>query len=100
MPTRLRQTAMGVLIGLTVMAAPLARAESLLRDAGVEHALNNLARPLLTAAGLPANRTQVYVVNDTSLNAYVVNSRAIFINAGLILRMQSAAQLRRFGYVD
>ncbi|MCA8882695.1 MAG: M48 family metalloprotease [Rhodobacteraceae bacterium] len=76
------------------MAAPLARAESLLRDAGVEHALNNLARPLLTAAGLPANRTQVYVVNDTSLNAYVVNSRAIFINAGLILRMQSAAQLQ------
>lgn len=93
MLTRLRHGAMGALAGLSLAAASLpAQAAGLIRDAGIEHALNTLARPLLTAAGLPANRTNVYVVNDTSLNAYVVNSRAIFIHAGLLLRMADAEQ--------
>lgn len=71
-----------------------ASAQSLLRDAGMEHGLDLIAQPILVAAGLPTRRTRILVVNDMSLNAFVVDSRTVFIHAGLLLRMQSAAQLQ------
>ncbi|MCA8879699.1 MAG: M48 family metalloprotease [Rhodobacteraceae bacterium] len=83
---------LALLTGLA--AASPALAVGLLRDAEIEHGLDILARPLLTAAGLPASRTQVIVVNDMAMNAFVVNSRVVFVNAGLILRLQSAAELQ------
>ena len=76
------------------MGAATAMAQGLIRDAGTEYGLDRLARPILTAAGLPANRTRVLVVNDLQMNAFVVDSRTIFITAGLILRMQSADELQ------
>jgi len=79
---------------LLVLAGLPAAAQGLIRDAGLEHGLDRLARPILTAAGLPANRTRVLVVNDTGMNAFVVDSRTIFVTAGLILRMQSADELQ------
>jgi predicted Zn-dependent protease len=79
---------------LFLLAAVPATAQGLIRDAGMEHGLDRLARPILTAAGLPANRTRVLVVNDTRMNAFVVDSRTIFITAGLILRMQNADELQ------
>ncbi|MEV8466362.1 M48 family metalloprotease [Fluviibacterium sp. DFM31] len=96
MLTLLRRTALGGVFTafLAILASGPAMAQGLLRDAGMEHALNILARPLLTAAGLPANRTKVMVVNEMGLNAFVANSRTIFINAGLLLRMQNADQLQ------
>lgn len=94
--TMLRRTLMTGLFGAALVILPVAPAKAvgLLRDAGLEYALNQLARPLLTAAGLPANRTNVLIVNDTGLNAFVVNSRTIFINAGLLMRVKNAAQLQ------
>jgi predicted Zn-dependent protease len=85
--------AMVVVLCLAASAAP-ARAQSLLRDAGMEHGLNFIARPILIAAGLPSRLTRVLVVNDMSLNAFVLDSHAIYINAGLLLRLQSAEQLQ------
>lgn len=76
------------------VGAVSATAQGLIRDAGIEYGLNRLARPILTAAGLPANRTRVLVVNDLQMNAFVVDSRTIFVTAGLILRMQTADQLQ------
>ncbi|MGS4946573.1 M48 family metalloprotease [Meridianimarinicoccus sp. RP-17] len=77
-----------------VLSALPAAAQGLIRDAGMEHGLDRMARPILTAAGLPANRTRVLVVNDMQMNAFVVDSRTIFVTAGLILRMQSADELQ------
>ena len=70
------------------------RAQGLLRDAGVEYGLNSLAQPIIEAAGLSASRIRVLVVNDMSLNAFVTNGRAIYIHAGLILRLRSAEALQ------
>lgn len=90
--------AKGPTIGLTVilylMTTIPASAITLLRDAGIEHALSQLAAPVLRAAGLSPTRVRVLVVNDSKLNAFVIDSRTIFLNYGLIQKVQSAAALQ------
>lgn len=74
------------------MALP-ASAAGLIRDADVEYALNQLARPILAAAGLPAS-TRILVINDSSLNAFVADTQHIFLHSGLIMKLQSARALQ------
>ncbi|MEM6635319.1 MAG: M48 family metalloprotease [Pseudomonadota bacterium] len=69
-------------------------AQSLIRDADIEFALAELSRPLITAAGLSPNRVKVLLINDDSMNAFVVDTRHVFLHSGLVLRLQSAAQLQ------
>lgn len=89
MPRRL----IAALVAL-VLSVNQAAALSLLRDADMERGLRELARPVLTAAGLSPGRVRVLVVNDGSLNAFVVDTRHILINSGLILKMESADELQ------
>lgn len=84
---------LSVSLFLASVASP-ARAVSLLRDADIEHSLDQLALPILRAAGLNPNNLRILVVSDNALNAFVINNRAIFIHSGLIQRMTSAAQLQ------
>ena len=70
------------------------RAAGLLRDAGIEYGLAQVARPVLIAAGLSPDQTKILVVNDNKLNAFVVDTQHIFINAGLILRLDDATMLQ------
>ncbi|WP_299702856.1 M48 family metalloprotease [uncultured Tateyamaria sp.] len=82
-----------ILIVSLALALP-ARAVSLLRDADMEYALAQVAAPVLKAAGLSASRTKILVVNDSSLNAFVISNDAIYIHSGLISRMDRAAMLQ------
>ncbi len=82
------------LLVLSLMAALPARAVTLLRDADVEYGLQQIATPILRAAGLSSSRVKVLVVDDTTLNAFVVSNDVIFLNYGLISRMQSAEMLQ------
>ena len=75
------------------LAQPVS-AQGLLRDADIEYGLKQLAAPILTAAGLSAARVKLLVVNDSSMNAFVVSNDAIFVNYGLINRMDNAAMLQ------
>lgn len=59
---------------------------TLIRDAEIEHSLNQLARPLLDQAGL-SRKINVMVVNDPSLNAFVADARKIYVHSGLIMRL-------------
>jgi len=79
---------------MSVMLAAPARGLTLLRDPDIEHALAQLARPILKAAGLGAARTEILVVDDRSLNAFVVDRNHVFIHSGLFLKMSSAAMLQ------
>jgi predicted Zn-dependent protease len=72
---------MALLIVLT--AGPVC-ALGLLRDADAEYALQQIAAPVLKAAGLSPTRVKILIVNDSALNAFVVGNDAIFINYGLI----------------
>ena len=65
-----------------------------MRDADAEYALQQIAAPVLRAAGLSSTRVKVLILNDSSLNAFVVGDDAIFINYGLINKMQRADMLQ------
>lgn len=81
--------------GLIYLASALPGAAlTLLRDADIEHGLTQLAMPVLRAAGLNAQRMRVLVVNDSSFNAFVIDSQTIFIHYGLILKVDNAAMLQ------
>ncbi len=82
-----------ILIVSLALALP-ARAVTLLRDADMEYALAQVAAPVLKAAGLSASRTKILVVDDLSLNAFVVSNDAIYIHSGLLSRMDRAAMLQ------
>ncbi len=78
---------------VAVIANP-ARAVTLLRDPDIEHALGELAKPVLTAAGLSPSRVKILVVKDSNLNAFVIDSNHIFIHSGMILRLGTAQELQ------
>lgn len=81
--------------GLVLMLAPVvASAQSLIRDAEIEYALNQLARPVAVAAGLSPSQINVLVINDSSLNAFVADHRTVFVHSGLLLKLDNAAQVQ------
>jgi predicted Zn-dependent protease len=71
-----------------------AAAISLLRDPDIEHALERLSSPVLRGAGLSTTRMQVLLVNDGGFNAFVVDNKTIFLNYGLVLKVNSAQMLQ------
>ena len=80
---------------LCLIAGAPARAQvTLLRDADMEHALDALARPVLRAAGLSPSQLRILVIDDGSLNAFVADTSHVFIHSGLLLKLDSAAQLQ------
>ena len=79
---------------VSLLCAPAAFAQTILRDPDIEHGLGELARPLITAAGLSAARVDVLVIKDDRMNAFIVDDRTVFIHSGLILRLGSAAELQ------
>lgn len=83
-----------VILLLGQALATKAGALSLLRDPDIEHALSLLAAPVLKGAGLGASGTDILIIDDNSLNAFVVDRSAIFLHSGLLLKMQDAAMLQ------
>ena len=86
-------TSIAALIVVALLALP-AQAAGLLRDADMEHALKQIAAPILKAAGLSPERVKILVVDDSTLNAFVISNDAIFVHAGLINRLESAVMLQ------
>jgi len=69
------------------------RSVSLVRDAEIENTIRAYAVPLLGAAGLNPGSTQVHLVNDRSLNAFVAGGQRIFVHTGLLQRAERPAQV-------
>ncbi|WP_420826278.1 M48 family metalloprotease [Shimia biformata] len=87
---------MGLVMMLAVLLAVLpatARAASLIRDPDIEYALERVAEPVLRAAGL-AGQVRVLVVNDDSLNAFVIDNNNIYIHSGMLMRMSEPDMLQ------
>ncbi|WP_240789471.1 M48 family metalloprotease [Pseudooceanicola onchidii] len=80
---------------LALSLAPRAGlAATLVRDPDIEHALKQLGAPILRAAGLSTSRVGIYVIQDGSMNAFVLDPTAIYIHSGLILRLSKASELQ------
>lgn len=85
----------GLVAGLGLaLTAQTATAQSLIRDAEIEATLKMVALPVFRSAGLSPASTDVLVISDASLNAFVVNNRAIFVHSGLIMRMETPDMLQ------
>ena len=55
-----------------------------IRDTEIESLLRDYAQPVLRAAGLAQQNVKVVVLNDRSFNAFVMDGRHIFVNAGTL----------------
>ena len=89
---RVASLMLAVLLALS-LAQPT-RAQALIRDTEIEHTLKQIALPLLKSAGVNPGTIEILVVDDSSLNAFVVNSRAIFIHVGMITRLEKIEMLQ------
>jgi len=89
----MRLTGLALCLTALIGTAP-ARAAQLLRDADIEYALKQLGAPILRAAGLSPNQVRILLINDNTLNAFVVDTQHIFIHSGLMTKLDSAAQLQ------
>ena len=71
-----------------------ASAQSLIRDAEIEETLREWTDPILTVAGLNPQDVGFYIINDSSLNAFVANGQNIHIHTGLIIAADSPDEIK------
>ncbi len=60
------------------------RGMPVIRDTEIEQLLRDYAAPILRAAGLAKQNIKVVVLGDRSFNAFVMDGRHIFVNAGAL----------------
>lgn len=77
-----------------VLAVRPVAAQSILRDAETETLLNDMAAPLVAAAGLEPNGFEIVLVSDPSINAFVAGGQRVFIHSGLIAAAESANEVQ------
>ncbi|MCA0903380.1 MULTISPECIES: M48 family metalloprotease [Qipengyuania] len=82
------------LVALLVLAAQPLAAQSVLRDAETEAFLDEIAAPLVEAAGLEPGNVEMVLINDPSLNAFVAGGQAIYLHSGLIDAADSANEVQ------
>jgi predicted Zn-dependent protease len=56
---------------------------NIIRDSEVEAIVKELAQPLFFAANIDSDRMKVFIINDNSINAFVINN-SIFVYLGLL----------------
>ena len=79
---------------LAVAAARPAAAQSVLRDSETELLFRDISRPLITAAGLDPKATNVALLNDPEINAFVATGQTVYIQSGLLVAADNVNQLQ------
>jgi predicted Zn-dependent protease len=74
-------------------SATKANGLSLIRDAEIENTIRIYAAPLFRAAALDPEAISVYLVQDESLNAFVVPGLRMFLHTGLLIRAEDPLQV-------
>ncbi|MDX5592677.1 M48 family metalloprotease [Pseudovibrio sp. SPO723] len=65
----------------------------LVRDAETENLLREYAKPIFRVAGLPQGQVDIILVNDKSFNAFVPDSRRMFINIGVLMEAKTPSEV-------
>jgi len=83
-----------VAFALTAVAPAAAQSTRvpIVRDAEIEALLADYAEPIMRAAGVKRNRTEIVLVNQRSFNAFV-SGRKIFINVGAIVQAETPNEI-------
>jgi predicted Zn-dependent protease len=76
------------------LTAQPAMAQSLLRDAETEVLFDEMARPLIEAAGMRPENVEVVLIGDRSINAFVAGGQIVYINSGLITAADNANEVQ------
>lgn len=84
---------LAALAALSLAAQPAA-AQSVLRDAETEALLDEMAAPLVAAAGLSPGNVDIVLVNDPSINAFVAGGQIVYIHTGLIEAADTANEVQ------
>ena len=66
----------------------------MLRDAETEALFHDMAAPIVAAAGLDPRNVDIVLVNDSSVNAFVIGGQAVYLNSGLINEASSANEVQ------
>ena len=90
---RLLARCLAFLAAFSLAATPV-QAQSILRDAETEALLQDMAAPLVEAAGLEPGNVDIVMVNDRSINAFVAGGQAIYIHTGLIEAADTANEVQ------
>jgi predicted Zn-dependent protease len=79
---------------IILLWAQPAAAQSILRDAETEALFNDISRPMIIAAGLSPNTVKVVLINDDSINAFVVGGQTVYIHSGLLKAADNVNQVQ------
>jgi predicted Zn-dependent protease len=90
----LKAFCVAVLAMMPSVLAGAAYAQTLIRDTELEAILLDMSRPLLTAARVNPQSVRLRLISDPALNAFVTADRSIYINTGLIERLERAEMLQ------
>lgn len=66
-----------------------AQALQLVRDTETERLLKSYEDPILVAAGLDPAAVKMYLVQDSSINAFAAEGQNIFVNTGLLQQLRT-----------
>ncbi|MEQ9154503.1 MAG: M48 family metalloprotease [Roseitalea porphyridii] len=94
MARRMLHCLLVVAFALTAVAPAAAQSTRvpIVRDAEIEALLADYAEPIMRAAGVKRNRTEIVLVNQRSFNAFV-SGRKIFINVGAIVQAETPNEI-------
>src|SRR5258707_14763143 len=70
-----------------------AQALPLIRDAEIEQLLRDYTHPVLRAAGLGQRNVRAVIINDRSFNAFVIDAKRFFVNAGALIDAETPNQV-------
>lgn len=83
-----------VILPMAIVPAQAQRGKlPLVRDAEVEALLKDYAKPIYKVAGISNSEPQIILVNDKSFNAFVPDSRRMFINIGVIMEAEAPGEV-------
>src|SRR5687767_15009565 len=97
-PTTPVKRALAVVTACALAVATVAPAHAqggmpVIRDAEIEQLLRDYTQPILRVAGLAQQNIRVVIINDRGFNAFVMDGRRIFINAGALMDAQTPNQI-------
>jgi predicted Zn-dependent protease len=89
-----------MLLALVATAHPaLGQSIDVVRDAEIERVMRGYEDPILKAASIDPHTVKLYLINDSSINAFATQSpvpgeaESIFVNTGSFLELQTPNQL-------
>ena len=91
-PLRLARMLMLALVLALAVVRPAA-AQSVLRDSETELLFRDISRPLIAAAGLDP-KTNVVLLNDPEINAFVAQGQTVYLQSGLITASDNVNQVQ------